>query len=258
MRLPRHASDLSLAFRLALVSFLFNLALFASLIFLPLYASDLGASKFQVGLIAAAYGMAYFVSATTFGRQSDIRGRMIFIRSGLVLASAAYFLQTIAPNPIVLLLIRAAIGFCLGVSAAALMAYVYESAGRVGSFTSFGSLGWLCGSIAAAILRDYEGLFILSAVGAAVAFVISLTLKDERHTRVQVATLPLGIVWANRRVYLPFLLRHMGATSVWAILPLYLAGIGASPDRSAIQSGAPFPPGPCLHAHRVHVLRSGH
>ena len=232
-----HMPRASLAVRLALVSFLFNLSMFASLIFLPLYASDLGASNLQVGLIAASYGMAYFISAFLFGRQSDIHGRMPFIRAGLILASVAYLLQIIAPNPVALMGIRAGIGFCMGVSAAALMAYVYETAGRVGNFASFGSLGWLCGSLAAAALRDYEGLFILSAVSAAVAFLVSLTFKEERHTRIEVAVLPVGIVWANRRVYLPFLLRHMGATSIWAILPLYLAGIGASLLWIAILNG---------------------
>ena len=228
MQFLQRMRDISLGTRLALVSFLFNLSIFASLIYLPLYASDLGASRLQVGLIAASYGMAYFVSAFLFGRQADIHGRLAFIRAGLVLAAVAYVLQIMAPSPIILLVVRGAIGFCLGVSAAAIMAYAYESAGRVGSFTSFGSLGWLCGSLAAAALRDYEGLFIVSAVGAVVAFLISLTMKEERHSRVHVAALPLGIIWENRRVYLPFLLRHMGATSVWAILPLYLAGIGAS------------------------------
>lgn len=229
MQFIQRMRDVPLGARLALVSFLFNLSVFASLIYLPLYASDLGASRLQVGLIAASYGMAYFASSFLFGRQSDIHGRLAFIRAGLILAAAAYVLQIVAPSPIILLVVRGAIGFCLGVSAAAIMAYVYESAGgRVGNFTSFGSLGWLCGSLAAAALRDYEGLFIVSAVGAVVAFLISLTLKEERHSRVHVAALPLGIIWENRRIYLPFLLRHMGATSVWAILPLYLAGIGAS------------------------------
>jgi len=218
----------SLPFRLALVSFLFNLSVFASLVFLPLYANSLGASHLEVGLIAASYGMAYFVSAFLFGRQSDIRGRVIFIRCGLGLAAMAYPLQIIAPGPVILLVVRGIIGFCLGISAAAIMAYVYESAGRVGSFASFGSLGWLFGSLAAAAIRDYEALFVTSAIATALAFLISLTMREEQHTRIKVAVFPTGIIWANRRVYLPFFLRHVGATSIWAILPLYMAGLGAS------------------------------
>ncbi len=237
MQFLRRIPYSSLPFRLALVSFLFNLSVFASIIFLPLYAADLGASNLQVGLIAASYGMSYFVSAFVFGRQSDMRGRVIFMRIGLGLAAVAYPFQIVAPSPIILLAVRGIIGFCLGISAAAIMAYVYETEGRVGRFASFGSLGWLFGSLAAAAIRDYEALFVISAVAAALAFLISLTLRQERHIRIKVAVFPLGIIWANRRVYLPFLLRHMGATSIWAILPLYLAGIGASLLWIAILNG---------------------
>jgi len=220
----------SAAFRLASVNFLLNLAAYASIIFMPLYAESLGASNLQVGFVMAAYGMAYFVSALFFGRQSDIHGRVIFIRCGLGLAAVAYALQVIAPNPMVLLAIRGIIGFCLGLTAGAMMAYAYETGGRIGSFASFGPLGWLSGSLAAAVLRDYEALFIVSAATTALAFLMSLTLREEQQTRHRVvaALLPMATIWANRKIYLPFFLRHLGATAIWAIFPLFLAGLGAS------------------------------
>ncbi|MDO8568340.1 MAG: MFS transporter [Dehalococcoidales bacterium] len=49
---------------------------------------------------------------------------------------------------------------------------------------------------------------------------------------------------ANRKVYLAFFLRQLGAQAVWAIFPLYLAGIGASKQwialMDAINMGSQF------------------
>jgi MFS family permease len=210
------------------VSLLFNFSIEASLVFLPLYANDLGASDLDVGLIAASYGMAYFVSSFFFGRQSDIQGRLRFIRLGLILSAAAYPFQIIAPGPVALLATRGAIGFCLGIPSAALMAYVYEAEGRVGRFASYGSLGWLFGALAAATIRNYEGLFVASAVASALAFSISLTLREEQHSHISVTGSPAAMIWANRKVYFPFFLRQLGAQAIWAIFPLFLRNIGAS------------------------------
>lgn len=227
----------SLEFRLALVSFLLNISVEASSIFLPLRAKDIGASNLDVGLIAATYGMAYFVSSFIFGRLSDMHGRMAFIRWGLALTAVAYVFQILAPGPMTLLAARGAVGFCLGVSAAAFMAYVYEAGERVGSFASYGSLGFLAGAVIAAATRDYEALVIASAVTSALAFVLAFTLKEELVNRIRVAVFPIDVMWTNRRIYLAFLLRHMGATAVWSVFPLYLSGIGASKLMIAVIDG---------------------
>ena len=123
---------------------------------------------------------------------------------------------------------RGVIGFSLGVSSAALMAYVYEAGAAVGSFASYGSLGWFFGALIAAATRNIEALFITSAVAAAIAFFISLTLREEAVSRIKVTVFPVGVIWSNRKIYLPFLLRHIGATAVWSMFALYLSGIGAS------------------------------
>jgi len=234
MQYLRRAPFFSFGFRLALVSFLFNLSIEASVVFLPLRARDIGASDLEVGLIAASYGIAYFVSSFLFGKESDARGRMAFIRYGLALSAASYLLQIFAPTPMTLLIVRGVVGFCLGVCSAALMAYVYEAGGRVGSFASYGSLGWFFGAIVAAATRNVEALFIASSVTTGIAFLISLTLREEQVSRIKVAVFPVRVVWANRKIYLPFLLRHTGATAVWSIFALYLTGIGASPLMVAV------------------------
>ena len=198
-----------------------------SLIFMPIFAEEKGASEFEVGLVISAYGIAVFASAFLFGRLSDLHGRLLFIRLGLALAVGAYLLQLVAPGPVILMLIRAFIGFAFGISAGAAMAYVYETGFRVGSYAGFCAGGAFVGSLVADDIGDYNALFIASAAGAGLALLVSLTLREERRERIHVPALPVGIIWANWRVYLPFLLRHLGACAIWTVFPLFLLSIGA-------------------------------
>jgi len=231
------SSPSSLPLQLALVSFLVNFAGDTSSIFLPLYARDLGASNLDVGLIAASSGMAFLVSSFVFGRQSDISGRVGFIRFGVGLVAVAYLLQIVAPSPLALLGVRAFVGFCSGVFSVALMAYAYEAGERVGKFASYSPLGSLLGILAAAAIRDYNALFVASAAASAIAFAISLKLKEESQSHIKVAIFPTSVIWANRRIYLPFFLRHTGANAIWAIFPLFLVSIGATKMWIAIING---------------------
>jgi MFS family permease len=237
MRRFRPNIGVSLPFRLALVSFLLNLAVEASGVFLPLYAKSVGSSNLEIGLITSTYGIAFFFSSLLLGRQSDIHGRLRFIRAGLGFSAIAYLSQIVAHTPIALLAARGFIGFCLGGTSAAVMAYTYENQKQIGSFVSYGSLGWLFGALAAAVLRDYEPLFLASAISSILAFWVSLMLREERISRVQVAVFPLPIIKANRKVYLAFFIRQLGANAIWAIFPLYLADIGASKLWIAILDG---------------------
>ena len=172
--------------------------------------------------------MAYFLSSFFFGRRSDIRGRLGFIRLGLILSAVAYPFQIIAPGPVALLAARGAIGFCLGISSAALMAYVYEAEGRVGSFASYGSLGWLFGALVAAAISNYKVLFVTSAIASALAFWVSLTFTEEQRSHIPVIGSRASMMWADRKVYFPYFLRQLGAQAIWAIFPLFLRDIGAS------------------------------
>jgi MFS family permease len=238
MRYLSRISAIPLPIRLAVISFLFSLSVQSSSIFQSLYADGLHASRLQVGLIGSSYGIAYFVSSFIFGRQSDRHGRLLFIRLGLALGAAAYVLQIAAINPVTLLAIRAFVGFCLGISSAAIMAYVYEAEGQVGRFASYGSLGWLFGCLAAAVAAaitgatkssaTYYALFAVSGAASALAFLLSFSLKEERGKSLKVPLFPISLVRDNGRVYIPFFLRCLGSSAVWAIFPLFLVSIGTS------------------------------
>jgi len=213
---------------LAAINLLSNCAVETSNVFIALYAKDIGATNLEVGFIAAAGGIAFLASSLFFGRLSDIHGRMRYIRIGLGLTAVAYLTQILAHAPEELLAARAAVGFGLGINSSVIMAYTYENQRQVGSFISYGALGWLIGAMTAAIVKDYTALFITSAAVAFVAFLVSWLLVEKATRHMQVARFPAALIKADWRVYLGFFLRQLGGNAIWAVWPLYQAGIGAT------------------------------
>ncbi len=213
---------------LAAINLLSNYAVETSNVFIALYAQEKGASNFEVGLIAAASGIAFLISSFLFGRLSDIHGRMNYIRIGLGLTALSYLSQLLAQTPMTLLAARSFIGFALGINSSVIMAYTYENQRQIGSFISYGALGWLLGAITALVLKNYTSLFIASAVVAFIAFLISFLLKEKAISHMKVAMIPVGLFKADYKIYLAFFLRQLGGNAIWAVWPLYQAGIGAT------------------------------
>lgn len=227
--LPYNYNNLykNLKLKANLINFLTYFAIEASVLFIPLLAVDLGASKFLVGVNGAAYGVAFLISSLIFGRKSDTRGRVVYIQLGLGIGSVAYLTQLLAFNLVILIVARAFVGFTLGISTAALIAYIYESQGNMGKFSSNGSLGWIAGALTAAILKEYHYLFLVSAALSLLAFVISLGLKEVPGIKSHPVPNFWNVTRKSFRVYLAVFLRHLGAASVWVILPLFMASLGA-------------------------------
>jgi MFS family permease len=226
-----------LALQIVLVTFLLNMAAETTNIFIVLYANDLGSSKIQIGIILGVNSLAFFLTSLIMGRQSDIHGRVKFIRLGLGLLIASYILHIFATGAWTLLLIRCFQGLCMGVVSAALTAYTYEFQAQIGRYVSFGSLGVLFGDITAAIVQNYHAIFITSTVISVVALLFSLRLTENKNRKMTSVALPLPLLKANWRVYLSFFLRQTGASGVFAVLPLLLASIGASRTWIALING---------------------
>jgi len=202
-------------------------SLIMGLIVVPLFASDLGASYFEVGVIVAAYGFTIFFSSYIFGRASDIHGRRIILILGLVASSIAFFLQIFADSVTSLVLMRALVGFCAGIYPPALIAYVYEQKEGLGTFSAYGSLGWAIGSFLTGVVASYNGVFLIGSLFFFAAFLVSLRMPEGEFKSVKIPLFPTELLMENSTVYLPFLLRHLGAFAIWAIFPLYLADLGA-------------------------------
>jgi len=210
-----------------LINFLLFFAIELSLIFIPLLGAQMGASDFEIGLVGSAYGAAFLVSSLFFGWRSDSFGRLPLVRCGLLLASLAFLSQLLAHNILFLMLCRSFVGFTLGIVTAALVAYVYETFGHLGKFSSYGSLGWIAGSLTAGLLKEYHLLFLLSCALCLLAFLISFRLEEDVSQGRKIIPDFWGIIRHNSRVYIAIFLRHIGAAAVWIILPLYLASLGA-------------------------------
>lgn len=211
---------------IAFVNFLLSFATQGSIIFIPLYGAELGASDFQVGLIGAFYGIAFLSSSLFSGWKSDSMGRLFFVRWGLLFSSAAFATQLLAHSVPLLMCIRAIVGFSLGIATAAIITYAFESGANMGKFSSYGSLGWIFGALVAALVGDVQLLFQLSFLACLVACLASLAFK---RAPTRVFTRPPNLWQVMRRdyrVYFAVFLRHLGATAVWIILPLYLASLG--------------------------------
>lgn len=228
MRRFTSPSWISIPLCLALINLLSNLAFETSNIFIALYAQEKGSTDLEVGFIAAAFGIAFLVSSLLFGRLSDIHGRLNYIRIGLGLTILAYLSQVFANSPMTLLAARGFVGFAIGINTSVIMAYTYENQRQIGSFISYGSLGWLIGAVIAMTVKNYAPLFIVSAAASFFGFLISFLLEEKPTSHMQVAMFPVGLIKADYKIYLAFLLRQLGGNAIWTIWPLYQAGIGAT------------------------------
>lgn len=209
-----------------LVNFLLNFAIQSSIIFIPLLSSGLGASDFQVGLVGAVYGASFLVSSLLSGWKSDSAGRLVFVRWGLLISSVAFATQLLADSVFILMLARSAVGFALGITTAATIAYAFESGMDMGKFSSYGSLGWIFSALAAAITSDIKILFMISFFVCLLAFFSSLAFRESPRLQKPAPVNLWQVLSRGYRVYLAIFLRHFGATAVWVILPLHMMSLG--------------------------------
>ncbi|PXF57435.1 MAG: arabinose efflux permease [Candidatus Methanogaster sp.] len=213
--------------KLDAIQFLTNASIMLSMVFIPLLAEDLGASCMQTGIILSVYGLCLGASSYIFSKAADAWSIKRLLLTGLACSAAAYLLQAFADDPLTLGLARGLLGIAIGIYPAALIMHVYGMKRSVSKFISFCALGWAAGFIGAAFIGDYDLIFATSSALVAISFVIALTLPEVKVKRLNVSYLSLDTVRANWAVYVPFLMRHAGASAVWVIFPLYMTSLGA-------------------------------
>jgi len=101
----------------------------------------------------------------------------------------------------------------------------------LGKFSSFGSLGTGTGWLAAGLIAEYfaiKGVFTFSAVIFAISFLISMTFPPMPKRRYKVPFFPVNLFRRYLSIFLSYLIRHIGASAVWIIYPLYLQSLGIS------------------------------
>lgn len=225
-------------------------ALSTSGMVVSLYARELGASLSFIGLIGAAHGVAAVASESIFGRLGDRVDRRGLLVAGFAAVAGAYLLQFYASDPTQYLGARFLVGFAAGIIPSTLAAYVYEIKRPLGKFTSFNAAGWLVGSLLVVgagyvwthVFRwdplegireglvafgPYRLLFLLSALFVFVGYFYARRLPSMR-IRIESHWFPAKVLRGNLHVYGPLFLRHLGATTIWVIFPLYVIDLGGT------------------------------
>ncbi|MEM0364140.1 MAG: MFS transporter [Candidatus Nitrosocaldus sp.] len=218
--------------RLKVLNLFENSSLGASVLFIPILANTLTGSYMLVGMIAAGYGITQAFSYAYFGRVADRAGAMVrFVRLGFLASSLAFFAHVLAYDGLTLMLVRLAAGVTTGMYAGAMLALSHDKGnnGKLAGVVSFGSLGWLMGTIASSMVQQlsnsYALAFILAGSIFLAGFITSLGLKvgpAVSKARIVVGSSLLHLARKNCRIYASFMLRHVGAAATWSIFPIFL------------------------------------
>ena len=195
-------------------------------VFMPIIAKSVTESLFEIGIIVASFSFAQILSELYFGRVSDKRGtRIWFIRAGFVSCAVVFALHYFADDLTTLLIARIGAGIATGLMIPPMIAYSYESGkdkAKVASVISFHALGWLAGIAAAGIANDEKLIFLASSGLFAIGFLISLKMPNITSQKETAPDTTKKIISRNRFLFLSLLMRHVGAASVWTILPIML------------------------------------
>ncbi len=195
-------------------------------VFMPIIASGVTESVFEIGIIVASFSFAQILSEIYFGRISDKKGtRLLFIRAGFVGCAITFGLHYFADDALLLLLARIGAGLASGIMIPAMIAYSYEAGkekAKVASVISFHALGWLAGIVAAGIANDEKFIFIISAGLFFAGLIVTAKLPNTSSKKELEPGTTKKVISKNRFLFLSLLMRHIGAASVWTILPLML------------------------------------
>ena len=198
-------------------------------VFMPIIAKGVTDSLFEIGIIIAAFSFSQILSEIYFGRISDRKGtRIQFIRIGFIGCAITFGLHYFADDAVLLLLARIGAGITTGIMIPAMIAYSYEvrdDKRKVASIISFHALGWLAGIVAAGIVNDEKGIFLVSSAFFVIGLIITIKLPNIPSKKELEPGTIKKIISKNRFLFLSLLMRHIGASAVWTILPLMLMDV---------------------------------
>ena len=180
---------------------------------------------FEIGLIVASFSFAQILSEIYFGRHSDKKGtRLKFIRIGFIGCAAAFGIHIFADDITMLFLVRIAAGVASGTMIPAMIAYAYEAnveKKKAATVISFHALGWLAGIAAAGIANDFKLIFLISAASFIIGLIFTMSFQIPNKSKSSEPGTTKSYL-KNKFLFLSLLLRHIGASAVWVILPLMI------------------------------------
>ena len=203
-------------------------------VFMPIIAKGVTDSIFEIVLIVASFSFAQILSEIYFGRHSDKKGtRLKFIRIGFIGCAIAFGMHYFADDITLLFLVRIFAGIASGIMIPAMIAYAYEAntdKKRAATVISFHALGWLAGIAAAGFAYDLKLIFLISTVSFVIGLLFTIILPNPIQEKELEPGTTKKVILKNKFLFLSLLLRHIGAASVWTILPIMLMErLGAEP-----------------------------
>ena len=149
--------------------------------------------------------------------------------SDLFIGCAITFgLHYFADDTTLLLLARIGAGITSGITIPAMIAYAYEARNdknKVASVISFHALGWLAGIVAAGIVNDEKIIFLVSSGFFLVGLLVTTKLPNIKSEKELEPGTTKRVISKNRFLFLSLLMRHIGASAVWTILPIMLMDV---------------------------------
>ncbi len=150
---------------------------------IPLFATELGASKFEVGLITFGFMVVAGILAFPLGFASDKSGRKLFIIIGLGLSFLSSFLLAFSVDIREIILLYMLGGIGMASFAPSISSYVGDISSEMGKsygwFTAAMQSGMAAGPSVGGLVADisgYRNAFLISSIFLAVSLLITVFL----------------------------------------------------------------------------------
>jgi len=211
---------------------------------LPLYISSMGATGVGLGIIMASYHISNSVAVPIVGRQSDRRGRKVFLATGLLIYSITSVGYVFADNVVLLSVVRLFQGVAGAMVLPIAIAYLGDLSpeGEEGKwmgyanaafFSGFG-FGPFIGGVVTENFGQNPAFFILIGLNLLAFFIAFIFLPEVSHRKTseeEGPALSFKEMTGNNMVKGLFSFRMaqaLGRGGIGTFLPIYAALIGIS------------------------------
>ncbi|MEX2007609.1 MAG: MFS transporter [Candidatus Levyibacteriota bacterium] len=157
----------------------------------PLFAESFSATALDIGLMAATFSLAQFLTAPLLGRMSDRFGRKPIIVFSIVSSAVSYVIAAFAPNLSVLYLSRIIHGMASAGVFPIASAYIADITSKedrakyMGKIAGVFSFGFMFGPVIGGLLGSYgfAAAFLAAAVVSVFNLIFILAMLPESVTK---------------------------------------------------------------------------
>lgn len=221
---------MSKSYDLQSIMFMTNIATASGLFFIQLLLKARGITDVEIGYLAIIFSVFLVISNSIAGKIADTVHRRKILLIGLFLSSITILLNIYPTTFTAFAIVRIINGITLGLYPSSIIAIASHKKMRLGSLSSFGSLGWSVGVYVVGYIAEFyrlEWAFVLGAIVMAITFLLAY-LSDTGNIEPNIDINGNGdisyveVIRRNWLVYLTALLRHGIANAIWIFWPLFL------------------------------------